>query len=152
MRRRQIMIALFAIALPMSAAQSHAQEAFYDDHPDRGLRFADMEFAMPTDPLLPSWVGLSHVIHTPAPFLSDATAKLRAAIPVGIDASTAAAPLAKAGAHCGQPKAGSLICRYRDVETPWGGEYFDSVNWTVTMPLSDGRVTDLAVVRDWTRR
>jgi hypothetical protein len=130
----------------------HAQESFYQDHPDHGLRFADMEFDMPTDPLLPSYVGMSYVIHTPAHYLADATNRLRSAIPGGTDAATAAATLAKAGAHCVRHTGDALICRYRDVETPWGGEYFDAITWTVTMPLAGGHVADLAVARDWTRR
>jgi hypothetical protein len=152
MRIRSITPALLAAVAVLGASPLHAQESFYQDHPARGLRFADMEFAMPTDPLLPSWVGLSHVIRTPAEYLADATSQLRAAIPAGTDASAAAVMLAKAGAHCGQPTGGALVCQYRDVETPWGGEYFDAVKWTVTMPLAGGRVSDLAVTRDWTRR
>ena len=150
--RRVISAALLAATTLLGTAPLHAQESFYEDHPDRGLRFADMEFAMPSDPLLPSWVSFSHVIHTPAQYLSDAMGRLRAAVPTGTDAAAAAAIMAKAGARCGQPAADALTCHYRDVETPWGGEYFDSINWTVTMPLAGGRVTDITVARDWTRR
>lgn len=152
MTHRSIVFSLLGMVTLLGATSLQAQESFYEDHPDRGLRFADMEFDMPTDPLLPSWVSFSHVIHTPPQYLADATAKLRAAVPVGTDAAAAAAILAKAGARCAQPTGEALACRYRDVETPWGGEYFDSINWTITMPLAGGRVTDLAVTRDWTRR
>lgn len=152
MNCRSIATMLFAAAATLSAAQLHAQESFYEDHPDRGLRFADMEFAMPTDPLLPSWVGVSHQIHTPAQYLSEASLQLHTAIPAGTDAAAAVAVLAKAGAHCALPTATALTCHYRDVETPWGGEYFDSVTWTVNVALSDGRVRDVAVMRDWLRR
>jgi hypothetical protein len=109
---------MFVAAL-LGSAPLHAQESFYQDHPDHGLRFADMEFDMPTDPLLPSYVGMSYVIHTPAHYLADATNRLRSAIPGGTDAATAAATLAKAGAHCVRHTGDALICRYRDVETPW---------------------------------
>lgn len=152
MNQHPTLSALFVLAVMLTTTPVRAQDSFYEDHPDRGLRFADMEFAMPTDPLLPSWVSFSHVIHTPSRYLDDATAKLRAAIPVGSEASAAAGILAKAGARCRQPGPDVLTCGYRDVETPWGGEYWDSVSWTVTMPLVAGRVADLTVARDWTRR
>ncbi|WP_028639628.1 hypothetical protein [Novosphingobium acidiphilum] len=152
MTHRSIAAAAFGIIALFGVTTAHAQEEFYEDHPDHGLRFADMEFDMPTDPLLPSWVSFSHVIHTPAQFLAGATAKLRAAVPVGTDAAAAAGILAKAGAHCGQPTGNAMACHYRDVETPWGGEYFDAINWTITLPLANGHVADLAVARDWTRR
>jgi hypothetical protein len=152
MKVHPILAAIFSVTAMITTTPLHAQEAFYEDHPYRGLRFADMEFAMPTDPLLPSWVSFSHVIHTPAQYLADAAGQLRAAIPTGTDAGVAAATLIKAGARCAQPAGEVLTCRYRDVETPWGGEYFDAINWTVTMPLAAGRVTGLTVTRDWTRR
>lgn len=144
-------LTLCAAAL-LAAGPAMAQQAFYEDHPDRGLRFADLEFAMPTDPLLPSWASYGYVVHTPAQYLADATARLRQAIPAGTAAADAVAVLTRAGARCAQPAGPALTCRYRDVETPWGGEYFDSVTWTVTLPLVDGRVADLAVTRDWKRR
>lgn len=147
-----VRILTLCAATLFAAGPAMAQMAFYEDHPDRGLRFADLEFSMPTDPLLPSWVSYDHVVHTPAQFLADATARLRGAIPAGMAATDAAAVLTRAGARCTQGTGTTLTCRYRDVETPWGGEYFDSVTWTVTMPLIDGKVADLAVTRDWKRR
>lgn len=139
-------------ATMFAAGPAMAQQAFYDDHPDRGLRFADLEFSMPTDPLLPSWASYDFVVHTPEQYLADATARLRKAVPAGTPAADAATALTRAGARCAQATGPTLTCRYRDVETPWGGEYFDSVTWTVTLPLVDGRVADLAVTRDWKRR
>jgi|GEM_PF-7104054 len=151
MYSRPLFAALLATAALLGSSPLYAQEAFYQDHPARGLKFADMEFAMPTDPLLPSWVGISHVIHTPAQYLADATGQLRTAVPAGTAASAAAAVLTKAGARCDVSGGDALTCHYRDVETP-RGEYFDAINWTVTMPLASGRVTDVAVTRDWVRR
>lgn len=152
MNRLPILAALLAVSAMTAAVPAQAQDAFYETHPDRGLHFADLEFGMTDDPLLPTTLGLSHVIHTPAQYLADANGKLHAAIPAGTEAATAAAILMRAGAHCAQPTNGMLTCGYRDVETPWGGEYFDAIKWTVTLPLADGRVTDLTVTRDWTRR
>ena len=149
---RQTSPALLAVSLLLGVVPVRAQESFYRVHPDRGLMFADLEFAMATDPLLPSAIGLNHVIHTPAPYLSDAASKLRAAVPAGTEAAAEAAILTKAGARCVRQTGDALACRYRDVETPWGGDYFDSISWTVTMPLAGGHVTDLAVTRDWLRR
>jgi len=156
MIRRLVPAALFAttcvMATVLAAGPLRAQEAFYNEQPDRTLRFADMEFAMPIDPLLPSWVGRSHIMHTPSSDLRAASGQLRAAIPTGTDATTAAATLARAGARCAAPTDAALMCSYHDVETPRGGQYFDSVNWTVTLPLAAGHVTDILVARDWTRR
>ena len=117
-----------------------------------GLRFANFELTMPTDPLLwssdPGW----EAHHTPARLLSVVTDTLRTAIPVGSAATDAAALLHNAGAHCVAASASELACHYHDVETPFGGEYWDDVTWQVKLGLADGRVSNLAVTRDWTRR
>ena len=116
------------------------------------LRFADLEFSMPTDPLLwssdPGW----EAHHTPASLLTSATDTLRSAIPTGTRADDAEARLSKAGGRCTAVSAGTIECRCRDVETPYGGDYWDQVNWKVMMSVADGRVNDLSVSRDWTRR
>lgn len=107
---------------------------------------------MPTDPLLwssdPGWRP-----HATSPqLLADARQQLRHAVPVGSLAAEAAAVLRRAGAHCAQPTDAALVCRYEDVENPWGGDYHDNITWTVTMALTAGRVGQLVVRRDWTRR
>ena len=124
----------------------------YDDEATHGLHFSALEFAIPRDPLLwssdPGWGA--H--HTPADMLAPALGALRAAIPVGTLAEEATNLLHKAGARCSTSGAGELVCRYRDVQTPYGGEYWDNVVWQVKLSLADGRVGDLAVSRDWSRQ
>ena len=123
----------------------------YQSESDRGLHFSALEFAIPRDPLLwsadPGW----QAHHTPALMLAPAVDALRMAIPVGTSADDAAALLRRAGARCSAPGGGELVCRYRDVQTPYGGEYWDNVVWQVKVSLVDGRVDELAVSRDWSR-
>ncbi len=138
------------LALALAASPLHAQEDLYDDHPTHGLHFADFEFSMPRDPLLWSTDPMWTAHHTPARFLADATAQLRAAVPNGMAAEQASAVLRAAGAHCAAPQSGEMTCRYRDVETPW--DYTDAVVWNVKVPLAGGHVTGLSVTRDWSRR
>jgi hypothetical protein len=124
----------------------------YDDASQHAPRFADFEFGMSTDPLLwstdPGWKP--H--HTPARLLADASAQLHAAIPAGTSVETATAWLRQAGARCGAVSGDTVECRYRDVETPWEGSYVDNVTWRVHLAVTSGRVSDLAVSRDWIRR
>ena len=136
-----------------SAAAAHVSyENPYDDAPHHGLRFADLEFTMPTDPLLWSNDPGTEAHHTPASIMADATRQLRAAIPEGTPAQAATASLKKAGARCTETDPTALKCRYRTIETPSGDDYWDDVTWNITVPLSQGRVADLIVTRDWTRR
>ena len=124
----------------------------YDDETAQGLHFSALEFSIPRDPLLwsadPGW----EAHHTPARMLTPAVDTLRTAIPVGTPAAEAANLLHKAGARCAAPGGPELVCRYRDVQTPYGGEYWDNVVWQVKLSLADGRVGDLAVSRDWSRQ
>jgi hypothetical protein len=116
-----------------------------------GLQFADLEAAMPADPLTwssdPGW----QLHRTPPSDLADATDTLRAAIPVGTATATAATLLARAGASCAGGSDARLVCRYRDAETPYAGEYFDNVLWRVWLDTAGGRVTHVELTRDWTR-
>ncbi|HZU63503.1 MAG TPA: hypothetical protein VFF98_07460 [Novosphingobium sp.] len=135
-------------------AQAHDapyQAHLYGRAPSAGLHFADLEYAMPSDPLTwssdPGW----EAHHTPARFMTDAQSALAAAVPAGLSAAEAAQRLHMAGAHCRQPAGAELSCTYKTVETP--RTYWDAVTWTVAMPLTaDGRVASMSVTRDWTRR
>jgi len=129
----------------------------YGGETHHGLRFADLEFGMPTDPLLwsadPGW----EPHHTPLRLLADANDQLSRSVPIGTNVEDAVAVLRKAGARCGRASSAGvsgayLTCAFRDVEFPYGGDYTDNVTWKVTMPLQDGRVSGLNVTRDWTRR
>lgn len=115
------------------------------------LRFANLEAAMPRDPSTwssdPGW----QLHRTPASQLADASNTLRAVIPAGTTATEAAALLHKAGARCATGNNSQLVCSYRGAETPYGGVYFDNVKWRVWLDVADGRVSNLAVTRDWTR-
>lgn len=157
---RSRLLAVFTLALVASAvpAAAHAVDYSnpYDDHAEHRLRFAALEFSMPTDPLLwssdPGW----EAHHTPARLLANATEQLRQAVPVGTNAEQAGDILRKAGAHCGPASSfgatgQDLTCTFKDTEYPYGGDYTDDVVWRVTMPLQDGRVNGLTVVRDWSR-
>lgn len=142
-----------ALAQPVAAQPRADFDANpYDDGAPAGLRFAALEFAMPTDPLLwssdPGW----RPHHTPQRLLADAIAQLRTAVPAGTPAADAGLALTKAGARCRAARDQVLECRYRDVETPWEGSAFDAVTWTVRLTLAQGLVTDMSVSRDWTRR
>ena len=124
----------------------------YQSESDRGLHFSSLEFAIPRDPLLwsadPGW----EAHHTPAPMLEPALDALRAAVPAGTSAREATRLLDQAGARCSAPGDGELVCHYRDVQTPYGGTYWDDVVWQVKVSLNGGRVDELAVSRDWSRR
>ena len=145
------LIGLFSLAAPLHA-QSDPRLDPYDDAPHHGLRFGDLEFGIPTDPYLwsadPGW----QPHHTPARLLTDAADQLRAAVPAGTPAAAAAEILHKAGARCRQPSGSQLQCLYHDVQTPHGGDDWDSVTWKVNLALDNGQVSDLAVARDWTRQ
>jgi len=152
--RRDLLTALVLASLASaSAARPHGYSDAYDDDAHRGLRFADLEYAMPADPLLwstdPGW----EPHRTPAAQLHDATERLQAAVPTGTRAEDAAAVLRKAGAKCAPASSpgANLTCTYQDVEFLDGGDYTDNVIWTVAMPLQDRRVASLAVNRIWSR-
>ncbi|MDE2410162.1 MAG: hypothetical protein KGM18_00140 [Sphingomonadales bacterium] len=128
----------------------------YENEAHHELRFANLEFAIPPDPLLwssdPGW----EPHNTPPRLLVEATEKLRAAVPAGTSSGDAAETLLKAGAKCREKRQGGangnmLTCTYRDVEYPEGGDYTDDISWRVTLPLLGGRVADLAVARIWSR-
>jgi hypothetical protein len=124
----------------------------YDDDVRSGLHFADLEFSMPTDPYTwssdPGW----EPHHTPARFLAEARDAIGSAVPNGTPATDAALVLHKAGARCASASVQELDCHYRDVETPYGGQYWDNVVWEIKLPLVDGRVAGVTVTRDWMRR
>jgi hypothetical protein len=145
-----------------TAASAQAQDTsryaapgdhFYQEPAEapQGLRFANLEEAMGTDPLTwssdPGW----QLHRTPANQLAEAAATLQSALPEGTSAQDAAALLHKAGARCGSATAVQLVCGYHDAQTPYGGQYFDNVQWRVWLDLADGRVSHLTVTRDWTR-
>ena len=115
------------------------------------MRFADLEAGIGTDPRLWSTDPRWGAHHTPAQMLVRATQALRAAVPAGTAAADAAAVLDKAGAHCANT-GGGLDCRYHAVQTPYGGADFDNVTWQVKLAVAEGRVSNLMVTRDWTRR
>jgi hypothetical protein len=149
--RAQISALVAALALwPLAAVAAPADPN--EDFAQQPLRFANLEFAMPTDPLLwssdPGWKP--H--RTPPQLLASAREQLRDAVPVGTPAAQAAAVLRAAGARCAAPTGAELVCRYEDTENPQGGDYHDNITWTVTAALANGEVGDLAVRRDWTRR
>ncbi len=142
---------LFALGL---ATAARADGSAYSDpyaQPAHGLRFADLEAAMGTDPRLWSADPRWDAHHTPAAMLAPATAALRAAVATGTPAARAVAILERAGARC-TSSATALDCRYHTVETPFSGADFDNVTWRVRLGLAGGQVSDLSVTRDWTRR
>ncbi len=115
------------------------------------LRFSNLEFGMPMDPLLWSSTPMRAEQHTPATDIKYAVSQLHAAIPVGLSASEARERLQAAGSRCDMTDPSAISCRYKDVQTP-DSEYVDDVIWKVTVPLVNGRVADLKVARDWYRR
>lgn len=149
--RLAALLALAVTGAPLLAAGAADSDSYDNGASAHGLRFADLEFAMPTDPLLwsadPGW----EVHHTPARLLKDAEAQLRAVVPVGMPSRDAAAILRVAGARCAPATAETLSCTYKDHETPYGGDFWDQVTWRVRLSLAADRVTDLAVTRDWSR-
>jgi hypothetical protein len=128
-------------------------DQFYNDPQEapHGLRFADLEAATGTDPLTwssdPGW----KLHRTPENQLTEATDIIRAAIPAGTSAAEAAALLGKAGARCANDRDAQIVCHYRDAETPDSDAYFDNVLWRVWLDTAGGRVTHVAVTRDWMR-
>lgn len=151
---------LMTMATPMVAACAHADSfdfsnPYADDAPRPGLHFADLEAASPTDPFLwsadPGWKP--H--HTPAEMLAPAHDAVRMAVPRGMPAGDARLALEQAGARCFTSAVTELDCRYRDVETPMrgsaGNPATDDVTWSVKIALVDGRASDIALARDWTR-
>jgi hypothetical protein len=154
--RTAILNACAIAALAVVGTAAHARGIDYsnpyDDGVRSGLHFADLEFSMPTDPYTwssdPNW----EPHHTPARMLAEAQAAIGSAVPNGTSAADAALILHKAGARCVAAQAQQLDCRYRDVETPYGGQYTDNVLWKISLPLVDGRVNGVTVTRDWMRR
>ncbi|MDR3401443.1 MAG: hypothetical protein P4L99_03005, partial [Chthoniobacter sp.] len=114
------------------------------------LRFADLEFGMPSDPILSSSTPNWQEEHTPPADLEYAVMELRAFVPIGLSADEARKRLKAAGCHFTTTDRSTIGCRYNDVQTP-DSEYIDSVVWKVSVPLVDGRVTGLKVARDWYR-
>ena len=131
------------------ADANHANDPYYEA--SHGLRFADLEFAMPRNPRLWSSDPRWEVHHTPARQLTSASEALHAAIPDGTPVAEAATRLRQAGAKCAAATATGLECRYNDVETPFGTDW-DNVTWRVKLALGNGRVSGIIVSRDWTRR
>jgi hypothetical protein len=148
------MLAAIVLAAGLTSAAQAGGSAYPDpyDQPSGSLHFADLETSVGSDPRLWSADPRWEAHRTPADLLAKANAALHSAVPAGTTADHAAAVLAKAGAHCGAPGAAELDCRYNTVQTPFGGADFDNVTWNVKLALADGRVGDIAVTRDWTRR
>ena len=159
-RLRATAAALFVLTVPMVTACAHADgfdfsNPYADDNPRPGLHFADIEAAIPTDPFLwsadPGWKP--H--HTPADMLAPAHDAVRLAVPRGMPAGDARLALEHAGAQCFTSAVTELDCRYRDIETPMrsasGDPATDDVTWSVKIALVDGRASDIALARDWTR-
>jgi hypothetical protein len=146
----------FAMMLTLGlATTAHADKVVYADpyaEPAHGLRFADLEASVGTDPRVWSTDPRWDAHRTPPAMLARANQALRAAVPAGTTAGLAAAVLEKAGAHCAGAAANELKCSYHDVETPFGGADWDNVTWQVDLALTNGHVSDLAVTRYWTRR
>lgn len=115
------------------------------------LRFSNLEFGVPMDPLLWSSTPMRAEQHTPAADIKYAVSQLRAAVPVGLAASEARKRLQAAGGRCDMTDPSTISCHYKDVQTP-DSEYVDDVVWKVTVPLVNGQVADLKVIRDWYRR
>ena len=135
-----------------SAAQADSSHtAALNNEASHGLSFAELEFAMPRDPGLwssdPRWGPR----HTPARILVGASDALHAAIPDETPVADAAAQMRKAGAKCAVVRVTVLECRYNDVEIPFGRGW-DNVTWCIKLALTDGKVSGIAVSRDWTRR
>lgn len=114
------------------------------------IRFSNLEFNAPRDPLLWSSTPLGARQQTPAAQMTYALAQLRAAIPNGLPALEAQNRLQAAGSHCDTQDPSAITCRYNDVETR-DGEYLDYVVWKVTVPLVNNHVADIKVARDWYR-
>ncbi len=128
-------------------------DQFYNDpeKPHHDLSFSRLEAAVGNDPLTwssdPGW----QLHRTPESQIAEASNQIRAAIAVGTPMANAAALLHRAGARCDSGGPTRIVCHYRDAETPYGGQYFDNVLWRVWLDAADGRVTHVAVTRDWTR-
>ena len=148
--RRLASGAVLACTLAITGV-AHADAYPYDTFPgpERGLRFADLEFSAPWDPYLREGDTHANAYRTTAHLIAYANDQLQAAVPAGMSVADATAVLRKAGAHCAQPSGHELSCRYRDLQNT--AEYSDSVLWTVSMPIADGRVQSLNVTRDWLR-
>lgn len=158
MRPHLLAVLALSLVAQVGPALAHSVDYAnpYDDGAQHRLRFAALEFSMPTDPLLwssdPGW----EPHETPAKLLEDAKEQLRRAVPVGTNAEEARDILRKAGAHCGPASSfgvsgEDLTCTFKDTEYPYGGDYTDDVTWTVEMPLQDGRVNGMRVLRHWSR-
>lgn len=114
-----------------------------------GIRFRELEYHQPRDPLLPSNQSADIVEHTPQSALSSAAAVLNAAIPTGTLRIDAEAILRKAGATCRPVVGAAEHCSYFDVKTR--DPYIDAVHWNVRLGLADDRVTNLSIDRVWMR-
>lgn len=114
-----------------------------------GIKFRDLEYQQPRDPLLPSNQSADIVEHTPRAWLSTASAALNAAIPAGTSRAEAETILHKAGATCRPAIGASERCTYFDVKTR--DPYIDAVHWNIRLDLADDRVNSLSVDRSWTR-
>jgi len=145
--KTKIMTVLAALLL---AAPAYAQSDDDEDSGPRALNFGDLEYAVPRDPLLWSSSPPFAEQHTPKSWIAPAVERLRTAIPLGTSAEEAAAIIHKAGAKCKSVAASELTCTYRDAQTPYPDD-IDSVVWTVSFALADGRVSDMNVKRNWYR-
>jgi len=144
-----ILSSLIAIGA-LTSTPLHAEDSFSDSYEARpGLHFADLEFAMPRNPLLRSTELAWKARQTPQSVLTDARQAVRAVVPVGMTASDASDVLRKAGAKCKVEQAQALVCHYAAVETR--DEWVDAIDWTVRVALVEGRVADLSLAREWWR-
>ncbi|WP_404713913.1 hypothetical protein [Sphingomonas sp. MMS24-J13] len=140
--RKIVIAAAFAAAMLGGAAQAGA--------PGGSLRFRELEYQQPRDPLTGSNPAYVEIHHASIDQLAGARAAIEAAVPAGADRRGAERLLTLAGARCGAVAAdGVETCTYRDVETV--DEYLDQVRWTVRMNLAGDKVASIAVDRTWQR-
>ena len=113
------------------------------------LKFSQLEYQAPRDPLLASNAAIGALHHTPQADIAPAVDALRQAVPVGMPRAVVEATLRRAGATCKAVDASAEKCGYFDVATR--DEYVDDVHWNVKLDLASDRVADLSVDRVWTR-
>jgi hypothetical protein len=112
------------------------------------LRFRELEYEQPRDPLLFSYEPLNEVHVTPSDQIAPAVSAIKAEIPTGSNVSEALKTLKRAGGHCHATNYGD-DCLYTDIQTV--DEYVDDVRWHVRLKTADNAVQDVSVQRVWTR-
>ncbi len=127
------------LTLLATATQCHAAD----------LDFRTLEAAMPRNPPLWSADATWHAHATDSTDLAPAVEAVRQAIPPASPADFAYTVLKTAGARCIEGS-DRIACTYQAIETR--DEWMDMVDWTITVNLQDGRVAQVDLKREWSRR